>query len=192
MRMSKTELLPLSEIVIRPPANEAEVRMLFQLNHDVFSLELQQHDVHDDGLLIDKFHGKNDYLSAWRGTELVGMIAAHATPPFSAVERFGQPLTDAIGHEPIAEIRLFAVRPEYRRTLLAIKIGNAMFRRLVERGIPRAMISGIAEQRKLYEHLGFKVVGEPVSEGDNTFYPMIGQLAEMLDYYAKVSMRCEK
>ena len=95
------------------------MRQLWHLNHAVFSEELHQHEVHDDGLLIDKFHAKNLYFAGWDNGEAVGMICAHWKEPFSAVERFGDVMRRAMVPGVTAELRLFAVRPEYRKTPLA-------------------------------------------------------------------------
>ena len=93
----------MAEVEIRPPRDEAEMRQLWHLNHAVFSEELHQHEVHDDGLLIDKFHAKNLYFAGWDNGEAVGMICAHWKEPFSAVERFGDVMRRAIGPGVTAE-----------------------------------------------------------------------------------------
>ena len=145
----------MAEVEIRPPRDEAEMRQLWHLNHAVFSEELHQHEVHDDGLLIDKFHAKNLYFAGWDNGEAVGMICAHWKEPFSAVERFGDVMRRAMVPGVTAELRLFAVRPEYRKTPLAPRLGATIFKKLDEMGFRLLIISGISEQKEFYEHIGF-------------------------------------
>ena len=120
----------MAEVEIRPPRDEAEMRQLWQLNHAVFSEELHQHEIHQDGLLIDKFHAKNLYYAGWDHGEAVGMICAHWKEPFSAVERFGEVIRREMIPGHTAELRLFAIRPEYRKTPLAPRLGA----KIVEEG----------------------------------------------------------
>jgi len=182
----------MGEIEIRPPLDEAEMRQLWHLNHEVFSEELRQHEIHNDGLLIDKFHAKNVYFAGWDHGEAVGMICAHWKEPFSAVERFGDVMRQAIVPGKTAELRLFALRPEYRKTSLAPRLGAAIFKKLDEKGFRLLIISGISEQKDFYEHIGFRAIGEPVQDGAALFYPMTADLPPILRRCARAVARCTK
>ena len=182
----------MAEVEIRPPRDEAEMRQLWHLNHAVFSEELHQHEVHDDGLLIDKFHAKNLYFAGWDNGEAVGMICAHWKEPFSAVERFGDVMRRAMVPGVTAELRLFAVRPEYRKTPLAPRLGATIFKKLDEMGFRLLIISGISEQKEFYEHIGFRAVGDPVQDGEALFYPMVADLPLILRRCALAVARCTK
>lgn len=182
----------MAEVEIRPPRDEAEIRQLWHLNHAVFSEELRQHDIHDDGLLVDKFHAKNLYFAGWDNGEAVGMICAHWKEPFSAVDRFGEVMRNKIIPGKTAEIRLFALRPEYRKTSLAPRLGTMMFKKLEEMEFSLLIISGISTQKGFYEHIGFGAIGEPVKDGDAYFYPMAADLALILRRCALAVARCTK
>ncbi len=171
----------MAEVEIRPPQNEAEMRQLWQLNHKVFSEEMRQHELHDDGILVDKFHSKNLYYAAWdEEGKAVGMICAHWQEPFSAVDRFGDVMRAAIIPGKSAEVRLFAVSLEYRKLALAPRLGVIMFKKLEEMGHRLLLISGISDQKTFYEHIGFRAIGEAVKDGDASFYPMIADLSQVL------------
>ncbi len=182
----------MNHLETRPPATEQEIRQLWALNHDVFSLELQQHEVHGDGCLVDKFHHKNYYIAAWNGTEAVGMVCAHFQPPFSAVEKFGAAINAAIIPGATAEIRLLAVKPAYRHSLVMPKMGARIFTYLAGHGITQLIISGVAEQKRFYERIGFRAIGEPVRNGGAWFYPMTASLPDVLAWSTNIIARCQK
>ena len=183
----------LSDYVIKEPENEVEMRSMWRLNHEVFAEEYPQHEPSADGCLIDKFHGKNIYRIAWDGEQVVGMISAHWQPPYSAVAKYGQTVERLILPGVTAEIRLFALKKPYRKTQLAIRLACAIMPELVKRGMKRILISGISVQRPFYEHLGLKVVGEPVTENGVVFYPMVGEIDDILNgHLATYSRYVEK
>lgn len=166
---------------IRPPAGEAEQRELWLLNHRIFAGELQQHTLRPDGLLVDKFHHKNLYIGAWRRDgAAAGMICCHREEPFSAAGHFGEVITAQVIPGRTAEIRLLAVLPEHRKSTLTVRLGAAMFRLLARLDIERLIISGVAEQRDFYRHIGFREVGAAVLSGAAHFYPMVADLEELL------------
>ncbi|MDD3119457.1 MAG: GNAT family N-acetyltransferase [Victivallales bacterium] len=182
----------MTRIEIRPPGNEAEIWQLCRLNHAVFSEELRQHEIHDDGALVDKFHAKNLYFAGWVRGEAVGMICAHWQEPFSAVQHFGEVVRQALVPGKTAELRLFAIRPEYRKTLLAPRLGAAIFKHLDAMGFTTLIISGIAEQTKFYEHIGFRTIGAPILDGAIRLYPMVANLPAIMRHSARDVARCSE
>ena len=91
-----------------------------------------------------------------------------------------------------AELRLFAIRPEYRKTPLAPRLGATIFKKLDEMGYRLLIISGISEQKDFYEHIGFRAVGGPVQDGEALFYPMVADLPPILRRCALAVARCTK
>ena len=169
----------MNAVTIGEPRTVAEIRGMWQLNHDVFSRELHQHELHPDGILVDKFHNKNLYRIALKNGEVIGMVCAHWQPPFSAATRFGAVLTPWLTERKIGEIRLFAVKPEWRHTTVSCRLAASLIAALAEQGIERLVISGIASRKTLYEHAGFHVAGPPVRDGAAEFYPMIADLESL-------------
>ena len=52
---------------------------------------------------------------------------------------------------------------------------------LEKQGVTEVIISGISDRRIFYEHIGFKVTGPAVQEGETRLYPMRGKLKELLE-----------
>ena len=163
-------------IVIKSPETQEEFRSMWQLNGDVFCRELGLRDLPEDGLLVDRFHGDNFYHIAWDGEQVVGMLCAHRNPPYSAVEHFGEVMAREIVPDHTAEIRLFALRPGVRGSRIAAKLALALGRDLRARDIVKVLISAVAEQCRLYRHLGFRHIGEPINERGVSLYPMIADV----------------
>ena len=157
---------------------------MWQLNHEVFACEFPQHPKTADGLLVDKFHGRNIYRIAWDGEKVLGMISAHWQPPFSAVQKFGEALEKRLRPGRTGEIRLFALRPEIRGSMSAIKLGVSIMREMLAQGLELVVISGISSQVEFYRHIGFEVQGPPVTENGIDFYPMLGDLNAMTGRHA--------
>ncbi len=174
----------------RLPDSEADWQSVWELNHAVFSAELGQHPVAADGRLTDRFHAGNLYRVAWQDERAAGMITAHFQAPFSAVERFGQSMADQVLPGETAEIRLFAVRPEFRRTPLPLRLAASLLAELSRRGVKRLIISGYEERRRLYERIGFRIVGEAVRDGNAVFHPMATDLATVLTLGRGAMTRC--
>ena len=166
--------------IIKSPESDAEIHRMWRLNHAVFAEEYPQHPASADGCLIDKFHGKNIYRIAWDGQDVLGMISAHWKPPFSAVAKFGGTVERHIVDGKTAEIRLLALQKEVRGTSLAVQLAVSLMTELQSLGMELLVISGISVQVRFYRHVGFEIVGEPVSENGIVFYPMIGRLDKIL------------
>ena len=156
---------------------------MWELNHEVFACEFPQHPQTADGLLIDKFHGRNIYRIAWDGHQVLGMISAHWQPPFSAVQKFGEVLEKRLLPGRTGEIRLFALRKEIRGGVSAIKLGVSIMRELLAQGMELVVISAISPQVEFYRHIGFAVQGLPVTENGVVFYPMLGNLKEITTHH---------
>ena len=169
-----------SAYFIKSPESKLEIRRMWRLNHAVFAEEYPQHPAEPDGCLIDKFHGKNIYRIAWDGKNVLGMISAHWRPPFSAVAKFGNTVERFLINGKTAEIRLLALRKEVRGTSLAVQLAVSLMTELQSLGMELLVISGISVQVRFYRHVGFEIVGEPVSENGIVFYPMIGRLDKIL------------
>jgi len=164
-------------ITIKAPETPEEFREMWQLNCDVFCRELGQHPVPDDGTLIDRFHDRNFYRIAWDGEHVLGMISAHTDPPYSAVAHFGGVMEREILPGKTAEIRLFALRPGFRGSRIAAELSQAISAELRSRGVEKVLITAVAAQCRLYRHIGFRQVGDPIIDGRAEFYPMVADVA---------------
>jgi aspartate aminotransferase-like enzyme len=149
-----------------------EFEQIFQLAYDTFVEEIPQHQPNPDRRHVDRFHDENTYLIAKDGDEVVGMLAIRGDRPFSLDEKLGNVDPYLPAGRSVCELRLLAVRRDYRR--------GTVFRGLIDllvthgraRGFDLAIISGTLRQEKLYSHLGFVPFGRRVGTADAPFQPM--------------------
>ena len=151
----------------------AEYEQIFRLNYDTFVDEIPQHQPNGRRRLEDRFHAENTYLVAALGDEIVGMVAMRGRRPFSLDEKLGG---DVTAHLPadrrVCELRLLAVRPEYRKGAVFRGLVDLVLRHGLAQGYDLAIISGTTRQLKLYRHLGFVPFGPLVGSGEARFQPM--------------------
>ena len=175
-------------IVVKNVETYEEYLEMWKLNCDVFCRELGQHAVPPEGYLVDRFHayGNSVYRIGWDGHRVCGMLSAHLAEPFSVVAHFGETMSCEIIPGKTAEIRLFAVRPEYRRTHLPARLAAALLPHLQLLGVEKILITAISSQQPLYHHLGFRPLGAPVQDGNALFYPMSAELKDVFNVCSKV------
>ncbi|MBM3986310.1 MAG: aminotransferase class V-fold PLP-dependent enzyme, partial [Planctomycetes bacterium] len=153
-----------------------EFAQLHALNFRTFVREVPQHDGADgqaDGRLVDKFHDKNTYFVALCEGRVVGMLAVHDQPPFSIADKLADPSALAgLGPRPL-EVRLLAVEPEHRHSLVLGGLGVAMLRHARVHGHSHLLISGFVDRLRMYERIGFRALGPPVRSGAVDFVPMV-------------------
>jgi aspartate aminotransferase-like enzyme len=148
-----------------------EFEEICKLNHETFSEEIPQHQVTENGLLVDKFHSENQYIICLHEQELIGMIALRSNRPFSLDAKIDNLDNYLPPHKSLCEIRLLVVKPAYRGTRAFYALYKRAFAEFVKNKYDYAVMSGILAQQKLYKSIGFvpfaHVVGELVK-----FQPM--------------------
>ena len=139
-------------IEIFTPETAEEFEQLWQLNHQVFASELKMRSISEEGKIVDKFHHKNIYRAARvisDGT-LAGMISAHWRPPYSAAAHFGESVVTPPAEGKLAEIRLFALLPQYRSTTLASQLAVPLLLELESQGIPGRCPVGLSPFQRAF------------------------------------------
>lgn len=150
----------------------SEFEQIFQLAYDTFVEEIPQHQPNPDRRHVDRFHDENTYLIAKDGDTVVGMLAIRGERPFSLDEKLGNVDPYLPDGRSVCELRLLAVRKDYRR--------GTVFRGMIDllvsygraRGYDLAIISGTLRQEKLYRHLGFMPFARRVGTTEAPFQPM--------------------
>lgn len=177
----------LKTLEIITPATPEEFQKLWELNYKIFAEELKMRPSSRQHFLVDKFHHKNIYRAAWdrENDSFAGMISAHWQAPYSAAEHFGEALCTPPPEGMLAEIRLYALLPEYRHTTTASQLAVPLLQELDRQGVSEVIISGISNLKPFYEHIGFHTASSPVPAGDTLLYPMRGKLKLILS-------RCRK
>ncbi len=148
-----------------------EFDQIHRLNHRTFAEEIGQHPQTGDRRLIDRFHSANRYFIALDGEQLAGMISVHAGPEFSVTSRLPDASLPGQFRSPL-EVRLLAILPEYRNSLLLPGLLYELYRYATRSRCSHLLISGIVERVPMYEKMGFRALGPAVPSGAASFVPM--------------------
>ncbi|MBY0528334.1 MAG: aminotransferase class V-fold PLP-dependent enzyme [Gemmataceae bacterium] len=152
---------------------------IHRLNYRTFVEEIAQHADPGTGVLVDKFHHKNLYFIAVRDDQVVGMISAHAEPPFSIATRLSDPsILERPGQRPI-EVRLLAIEPAERNNIVLVGLMWCFYEYARDQGFTNLYISGVSERVELYQRMGFTALGPAVAGGSATFVPMTVAFPQM-------------
>jgi aspartate aminotransferase-like enzyme/GNAT superfamily N-acetyltransferase len=161
-----------AELVFKTASEDWEFEQVHRLNYRTFVEEIPQHAPNPEGRLVDRFHAENTYIICQQGHRLVGMLALRAKRPFSLDGKL--PNLDAYlpkGRTPV-EVRLLAVEPEFRKTIVFTQLFEHVVRYCLTEGYDLAIISGTTRQAKLYRHLGFMPFGPQVGTDQASYQPM--------------------
>lgn len=165
--------------VFKFAATAAEFDGLRRLNHRVFAAEVGQHAPRADGLLADSREAHSRFVIALAGAEVVGMVAIHDQPPFSLEKRLADPaVLDALPGRKL-EVRLLAIHPAHRGTMVFAGLLVTMVERALAEGYEVLLASGIVERLPIYERFGFRALGPAVPEGRANFVPIALRLADL-------------
>jgi aspartate aminotransferase-like enzyme len=159
-------------LVFKQADSEWEFEQIHRLNYRVFAEEIRQYAPDGSGVLVDRFHAKNVYFIAIEDGQVVGMVAAHGSPPFSIESRLSDPgLLGALG-DRLLEVRLLSIVSESRLRMMLVQLLWQLYCYAREHSYSHLVISGIADKASMYERLGFRRLGPPVSCGAASFIPM--------------------
>lgn len=149
-----------------------EYSQMFRLNYQTFVDEIPHHPTNSSGQLVDKFHDKNKYIIVLQAEEVIGMMSVNEHRPFSIDAKVSN--IDALlpkFTKPF-EIRLLAVKNEYRGSLVFMKLFAKLKDIIEEQKYDIGLISGIVSQQKLYTKIGFVPFGNLVGKAPAQFQPM--------------------
>ncbi|MCC6371550.1 MAG: GNAT family N-acetyltransferase [Bacteroidia bacterium] len=165
-----------------------EFEQMFGLNYQTFVNEIPQHSQNQTGLLVDKFHDKNKYIIVLQGKDLIGMMAINENRPFSLDQKLEN--MDALlpPFKNGFEIRLLAVKSEYRGGVVFLKLFAKLAEIIKEKNYDIGLISGILSQQKLYTKIGFVPFGPLVGKDDARFQPMYITLDRYLNGLEKMNL----
>src|SRR5262245_13275420 len=169
---SDAQSVRLGPYTFKPATTPDEVEQVHRLNYQTFVREIPQHVDAGGERLVDKFHDRNLYFVAKRGGQVIGMVAAHSQPPFSISQKLADPgVLDRLGGR-LLEVRLLAVGPAERHSMVFAGLGWCLHRYAQRSGFSHLIISGILARRRLYDRMGFAPLGPSVQSGDAWFIPM--------------------
>lgn len=159
-------------MIMKPATELHEFLQIHRLNYKTFVEEIPQHQRNSEKKLVDKFHDKNKYIIAKKGTDVIGMVCYNHDRPFSLdhkiqdLDRFLPPYTK------LAEIRLLSVCYEERKTTVAYRLLQYLCQTLIQQNVDAAVISGTTRQIKLYTRMGFTPFGPLVGNTGALYQPM--------------------
>lgn len=154
---------------------KAEFDAIEKLNYAIFVEEIPQHEPNESKRKVDRFHAENTYLIVYKEKEIVGMLAFRDQRPFSIDEKIGvveNYLEEGLC-EKLCEIRLLAVKKEYRTGRVLLRLARALYSFAYEKGYSAAVISGTTREEKLYKQMGFTQFAPAVGTEEAKFLPMV-------------------
>ena len=169
------------EIHFRIASEAWEFEQIHRLNYHTFVEEIPQHRPNLERRLVDKFHSENTYGIAVRELQTIGMLAWRARRPFSLDGKLQSLDSYLPAGRSLCEIRLLAVRKEFRRGLIFRGLLSLLADHFSKSGYDLGLISGALSQRKLYQHLGFVPFGPVLGAGAALFQPMYLSLEEFME-----------
>lgn len=160
-----------------------EFEQIKRLNYETFVEEIPQHRANSEGILADKFHDENTYFICVNENSVIGMLAIRNKRPFSLDQKLENLNLYLPNANSVCEVRLLSVKKQFRRSRISFNLLIYAARYCEKQGYDLAVISAILNQRKLYEHMGFKAFGPIVGTPGASFQPMYLTLK---DYQEKV------
>ncbi len=173
-------------VVTLSVANEQQRAAIYQKRHQVFALELQQHQPNTEGRLSDALDDHNLYVVATRGAEVQGFVSI--TPPGSpsfAIDKYFKRVDLPVTiDEHVGEIRLLVVDRELRGNGVAYLLLYAAYR--LCRSLDATVIVGTGHSwiTDLYRSVGMETPGLKAPSGQLVFDLVVGR-AEILDAKAR-------
>lgn len=166
---------------------EKEFEAIARLNYETFVEEIPQHEPNEARLLVDKFHAENTYIVMYKDAELIGMLAFRDQRPFSIDGKIGavEHYLEAAHCEKMCEVRLLAIKKEYRVGRVFLRLAQALYAYVMDKGYSACVISGITSQEQLYKHIGFRQFADVVGTEDARFLPMVLTSKDGHAFYAQ-------
>ncbi|MCC6230062.1 MAG: alanine--glyoxylate aminotransferase family protein [Phycisphaerales bacterium] len=199
-----TELLPhaipahrplwfrLGDLVFKVATEASELQQVHELNYLTFVREIGQHEDLGRPTLVDKFHERNLYLIATRAGSVVAMLAVHDRPPFSVATRLEDPAWIERNCPRPVEVRLLAVRPTERQSVVLPGLLWLLYRHAGTAGYSHMLASGVRQQLGMYRKLGFEAIGVERPSGHAYFTPLVMPVESLPEPMLRMAARLER
>jgi len=153
-------------------SEDREFEQINRLNYETFVEEIPHNEANPGRSLVDKFDGENTYMVCLHEDRVVGMIAMRGKRPFSLDQKLDNLDSYLPRDRSICELRLLTVDNRFRNSRVFGGLVKHIARYGMGQGYDLAVISGIVNHVKLYEHLGFVPFGPLVGKPGAMFQPM--------------------
>ncbi|AWI08279.1 hypothetical protein CKA38_02475 [Ereboglobus luteus] len=161
-----------TEYIYKIATEDWEIEQIHRLNYRTFVEEIPQHAPNTDERLVDRFHAENTYIICLQDRRLMGMLAIRGTRPFSIDSKLANLDAYLPTGRSACEVRLLAVEPDARKTVVFPKLFEHAVRHCLHNGYDICIISATTRQLKLYRHLGFVPFGPLVGSEQAQYQPM--------------------
>lgn len=155
-------------------SNENDKLKISEMIYAIYAKELGQYAENSENLITDKYDDSNNYIVAYYGEELVGMVSI-TKPNIGKISTLNRIPPDHKIHNfvnDIAEVRLLSIKKNYRKRGLYKKIIFKVMQFCDLHNIDRILISAIQNKVEVYQLMGFKVIAEPKKEKRCIYTPM--------------------
>jgi histidinol-phosphate/aromatic aminotransferase/cobyric acid decarboxylase-like protein/GNAT superfamily N-acetyltransferase len=163
-------------------ANADDRPEIYRIRHQIYALELRQHDPNTAQALTDLLDEYNIYLKASVGGCLVGFVSV--TPPgyrYSVDKYFERDVFPFPFDAGVYEVRLLTVLPEYRRLTIASLLMYGALRWIEAQGGRRIVAIGRHEVLTLYLKAGLKTLGRSTQSGAVTYELLSATVTDLRD-----------
>jgi histidinol-phosphate/aromatic aminotransferase/cobyric acid decarboxylase-like protein/GNAT superfamily N-acetyltransferase len=153
---------------------------IYRLRHQIYALELGQHQPNSSQQLTDALDHYNVYVKASMDGRIVGFVSI--TPPghlYSVDKYFGRHVFPFGFDNGVYEVRLLTVIPERRRLAIATLLMYGALRWIEAEGGTRIVAIGRREVLRLYLKAGLKPVGRSTQSGAVTYELLAATVADL-------------
>ena len=161
-----------AEYIYKVATEDWEIEQIHRLNYRTFVEEIPQHAPNQEERLVDRFHSENTYIICLQARRLVGMLAIRGKRPFSIDDKVANLDAYLPSGRSACEVRLLAVEPGARKTVVFPKLFENAVRQCLHSGYDICVISATTRQLKLYRHVGFVPFAGLVGTEKAPYQPM--------------------
>ena len=178
-------------------ANDADMRMIYGMRHEVYAIELGQHSTNDSRQLTDSLDAFNSYIVAKIDGTLAGFISI--TPPlgghYSVDKYFPRDEVPLPFDNRLYEIRILTVDRRFRGSWAVPALMYGALRWLESQGGENIVAIGREGLTGLYEKAGMVPLGKKARSGAVTYELLVGDVQtsrNRLETNGNISGRLEK
>jgi predicted N-acetyltransferase YhbS len=175
------------DLIVKIADSKDEFDQIHSLNYATFVKEIHQHEANPAEKLIDPYHECNTYFIAKRENRVVGMICITVDEGkgFSVEKKMADPSRLNKYRAKAIEIRLLSVVKKERNMRVFRLLFKALGEYALAKGWKYALISGLAENEKIYRRIGFEPIAPAAPSGDAIYIPMVLSRDKYMNFLGK-------
>jgi len=163
-------------------ADDQDRQSIFAIRHQVYAVELGQHEKNEAGKLSDNLDAVNIYIVAKAENKVVGFVSV--TPPnklgYSIDKYFIRSELPVVFDQSLYEIRLLTVIKEWRGSFLAGILMKGARNFVKSRGGTTIVAIGRLEVLKMYLQVGLQSLGRQAKSGKVTYELLTARIDDLI------------